>query len=422
MTIAALRVLSDAPGTQRLFETTHQLFPNSFSIWRKAYALVDPEVNRLELMSGISSARVLLALIVLLPSLSGTASAEDAFQEFKQLDSTAKMPKLNAFMAPGQVRSSGETARDVALEAKLVADGSPQQQGLSWYVFSPFAGADGKLPLVASSQGGSAAFHLLPGDYFVNVSFGRAGVTKKLTVPESGEVKKQTMVLDAGGMVLNAVSGSDVRIPPDELSFSIYSNDVKEDGERGLVMADVKPNTLVGLSAGTYHVVSEYGAVNAVIRADIQVEAGKVTEATIQHRAAKIIFKLVSEAGGEAIADTAWSILTSAGDIVGESVSAFPTMVLAEGQYTAVARNKDKIYQRDFTVVAGTNTDVEVLMKEQQPQDIQSEQPVQPLPDQTQPGATPAQVQQPSATSQQHPLPSYQQLAPSGGDDGESMD
>ena len=44
-------------------------------------------------------------------------------------------------------------------------------------------------------------------------------------------------------------------------------------------------------------------------------------------------------------------------------------MILAEGRYTAVARNKDKIYQRDFTVVAGKNTDVEVLMKEQQPQD-----------------------------------------------------
>lgn len=192
--------------------------------------------------------------------------------------------------------------------------------------------------------------------------------------------QKQTMVLDAGGMVLNAVSGSDVRIPPAELSFSIYAGDAKEDGDRGLVMSDVKPNTLVGLSTGTYHIVSEYGAVNAVIRADIQVEAGKVTEATIQHRAAKITFKLVSDAGGEAIADTAWSILTSAGDIVGESLSAFPVMVLAEGQYTAVARNKDKIYQRDFTVVAGRNTDVEVLMKEQQPQDADDQQPAQQIP------------------------------------------
>jgi hypothetical protein len=181
-------------------------------------------------------------------------------------------------------------------------------------------------------------------------------------VPEDGPLDKQVLVLDAGGVMLNAVSGSDVRIPPNELSFSIFSSDVREDGERGLVVADVKPGTVVQLNADTYHVVSNYGSVNAVIRADIQIEAGKLTEATIQHRAAKLTLKLVSEAGGEAIADTAWSILTSSGDVVSESVGAFPTLVLAEGSYTAVARNKDKIYQRDFAVKAGVNTDVEVLL------------------------------------------------------------
>ena len=66
--------------------------------------------------------------------------------------------------------------------------------------------------------------------------------------------------------------------------------------------------------------------------------------------------------GGEAIADTAWSVLTGSGDIVAESVSAFPVMVLSEGAYTVVARNKDKIFQRDFEVKAGTNMDVELLL------------------------------------------------------------
>ena len=37
-------------------------------------------------------------------------------------------------------------------------------------------------------------------------------------------------------------------------------------------------------------------------------------------------------------------------------------MVLAEGNYTAVARNKDKIYQRDFEVKAGKNADVELML------------------------------------------------------------
>jgi hypothetical protein len=373
-------------------------------------------------MSGIPSIRRIAAAFAVLAGLSASASAQDAFQEFRQLDGSMKMPKLNAFMAPSGENSPARMLRDVSLEAKLSADSGPQMQGLSWYVFSPIPGADGKLPLVASSKGGSAAFHLRPGDYFVNVSFGRAGVTKKLTVSSSSEMQKQTMVLDAGGMVLNAVSGSDTRIPPEELSFSIYSSEQKDGGERGLLMSDIKPNTLVGLSTGTYHVVSEYGSVNAVIRGDIQVEAGKITEATLQHRAAKITFKLVSDAGGEAIADTAWSILTAAGDIVGESLSAFPTMVLAEGQYTAVARNKDKIYQRDFTVTAGTNTDIEVMMKEQQPQDAEGQAPVAQIPTQAPPAQQTPQTTPAAVHNKQAPLPSYEQLAPDAGDTGESMD
>ncbi|MGO7428991.1 hypothetical protein ACCT09_57130, partial [Rhizobium ruizarguesonis] len=77
-------------------------------------------------------------------------------------------PKLDAFIAPGAV-PEGVKLRDVPMEAKLTADGTPVEEGLSWYVFSPIAGSDGKLPLIASAKGGPAAFQLAPGDYFVNV-------------------------------------------------------------------------------------------------------------------------------------------------------------------------------------------------------------------------------------------------------------
>jgi len=308
--------------------------------------------------------RLLLGLII---ALAGALPihAQEAFETFKQLNGSTKMPKLKAFSAPGLSNITTPTqGRNVKLDAKLTDEGQPMQHGLSWRVFSPIPDVDGKLPLLASAEGGSAAFQLAPGDYFVNVSFGRAGATKKLNIPVEGDVADQVLVLDAGGMSLNAISGTDTHIPDKQLSFDIYSTDIREDGERGLVLADVKPNTIVRLNAGTYHVVSEYGSINAVVRADITVDAGELTEATMQHRASQVGLKLVSEEGGEAIADTAWSILTSGGDIVAESVSAFPVMVLAEGQYTAVARNKDKIFQKDFEVKAGTNMDVELMLNQ----------------------------------------------------------
>jgi len=257
---------------------------------------------------------------------------------------------------------------EITLSAKLTEDGNDIGRGLTWRVFGQTAGEDGKLPLIASSQGGTAAFQLDPGTYLVHVAFGRAGATKRISVGQ--EARRENLVLDARGLRLDAVLSGGVRIPPAKLRFSIFDARTDADGDRALIIPDVSPNTVVRLNSGTYHVVSTYGSVNAVIRSDIRVEAGKLTDATVEHRAAELTLKLVRETGGEAIADTSWSILSESGDPVRESVGAFASMVLAEGQYTIVAKNRDRIYQRDFTVVGGRNQEVEVLADEASSADI----------------------------------------------------
>jgi len=56
---------------------------------------------------------------------------------------------------------------------------------------------------------------------------------------------------------------------------------------------------------------------------------------------------------------------TPGGDVVKESIGAFPRMILAEGEYRAVARSDDreKPYERTFKVVTGVDTEVEVLAR-----------------------------------------------------------
>lgn len=249
--------------------------------------------------------------------------------------------------------------RDLLLKVLMTEDGQPITSGVVWRVFDSAPGPDGILPLVATREGGNARFNLKPGTYLVHAAFGRAGATKKVTIAEA--TREEILVLNAGGLMLNAELSGGVRIPPDKLRFSIYDAVTDITGERKLIIPDVTPDSVVRLNAGTYHVVSTYGAVNAVIRSDIRVQAGKLTTATVEHRAAQLTLKLVRERGGEAIADTQWSILTDTGDLVGESVAAFAQLVLAEGNYIAIAKNKERIFERNFTVVAGRNQDVEVL-------------------------------------------------------------
>lgn len=274
-----------------------------------------------------------------------------------------KLPGISSYATPrGEKSLALGNGGAITLSAQLTDKGTEITRGLVWRVFKPEAGSDGKLPLVASAHGGTAVFQLEPGSYLVHASYGRAGATKRITV--SKDTKRENVVLDAGGLKLDAVLSGGARIPSKKLRFSIYEGHAEPNGDRALIIPDVEPNSVVRLNAGTYHVVSTYGAVNAVIRSDIRVEAGKLTEATVEHHAAEITMKLVREAGGEAIADTSWSLLNESGDPIKETVGAFASMVLAEGDYTIIAKNRDRIYQKDFTVVAGQNQEIEVLASE----------------------------------------------------------
>lgn len=309
---------------------------------------------------GVIRLFVVSVATIVFTALPALVSAQEGGDPATQL----QLPAISSFApatdpsAPLALGGGGE----VTLSAKLIEDGEDISRGLVWRVFGQQAGPDGKLPLIASAQGGTSTFNLAPGGYLVHASYGRAGATKRITVGR--EDQSESLVLDAGGLKLDATLAGGIRIPASKLKFSIYDESPDASGERALIIPDVSPNAVVRLNSGTYHIVSTYGSVNAVIRSDIRVDAGKLTEATVEHKAAEITFKLVREAGGEAMADTSWSVLSGSGDPVREVVGAFASLVLAEGDYTIVAKNKERIYQRDFTVQGGRNQDVEVLASE----------------------------------------------------------
>jgi hypothetical protein len=245
------------------------------------------------------------------------------------------------------------------LEARLAADGPALREGVKWRIFGDAPGSDGKLPLLGQATGGVIYVKLDPGTYYVNAAFSHANATRRIDVtsPTGGEV----LVLNAGGLRLLAVNGEDEVLNPADVSFDVSAYD--EGGESYVLVHDSPPGHIIGLTAGTYHVVCHYGDANAVVRADIRVDAGKLTEATMYQKAARLTLKLVEQHGGEALANTAWSVVTPGGDNVVESVGAFPSVVLAAGEYRAIAKHDGQVYESNFKVVAGLNRDVEVLLK-----------------------------------------------------------
>jgi hypothetical protein len=247
------------------------------------------------------------------------------------------------------------------LEARLTADGDALKDGVKWRIFGDQTGSDGRMPLLGEATGGVIYIRLDPGTYFIHASLGRASLARRISVtdPTGGAV----FVLNAGGVRLLAMNGKDVPLHPGEVTFDIFAPDEGGSDARYLLIQNAPPGKIIGLTAGIYHVVSRYGTANAVVRADIRVEPGKLTEATMYQKAARLTLKLVEAHGGEALADTAWSVVTPEGDPVLESVGAFPTVILAAGDYKAVATHDGKTFESAFKVEPAINRDVEVLLR-----------------------------------------------------------
>lgn len=298
---------------------------------------------------------LLLALMIAVAPVSG-AKAQSPADWLTGLQGQGSPQQHEA----GQDDQAVETAQ-VRVVARLTADGEEIEDGLVWRVYWHPPGDTSRSTLVATKQDARPVFKLKVGEYVVNAALGRAHITRRISVTSGhAEPPTEEFVLNAGGLRVKAlVAGAEAA--SNTVSYAIYSDRDQTDN-RKLVLTAARPNLIIRLNAGIYHIVSTYGDCNAVVESDVTVEAGKLTEATVTHSAAKATFKLVQRAGGEALPDTQWTIQTPQGDEIKESVGALPTHILAPGSYTVVAKSQGRQFQRDITLANGETTQVELVM------------------------------------------------------------
>jgi len=249
-------------------------------------------------------------------------------------------------------------ASQLALSASFAGDNKPIANGITWRIFR----LEGETEPILVTQSNDAApvLVLAPGEYVVHLAYGLASTTRKVLVGNTTTTER--VPISAGALT---VKGSilDQIIPLNRLQISVFIPQAG-DSEGRLVTSSLRTGEVLRLPEGTYHVVSSYGDSNSIVRADIRVASGKITEANMRHRAATITLKLVSNPGGEARANTAWSVLTPGGDVIREAIGAFPSMTLAEGDYVAIARNEGRVFQSEFKVKSGLDRDIEVLARD----------------------------------------------------------
>ncbi|GBE44405.1 von Willebrand factor type A domain protein [bacterium BMS3Bbin10] len=270
---------------------------------------------------------------------------------------TAKKPPQKGLAVPGE-------SVPVTLSARTVDGGAIIKSGLVWWVYKNSKTKDGKYQLVDTFRDATPTAALPPGAYRIAAAYGKVNLIRDINV-ERGRALQKTFILNAGGLRLGAVTLNGTTIPPNSVRYDLYADETETDqfGKRKLLLRDAKPGVVLRLNAGAYHVVSTYGDANAVVRADLTVEPGKLTDAVINHSAGKITLKLVNQPGGEALANTQWNILTTGGDIVKESAGALPSHILAAGSYSVLARYQGKNFTREFVVEPGESKQVEVVIQ-----------------------------------------------------------
>lgn len=250
-----------------------------------------------------------------------------------------------------------QPAQPITLSAVIKENGTVVPDGLIWRVFDTKTDETGELALLFRSEEASPSLSLPPGEYVVHASYGRAQSSDALSVVLGQNFK--TIVLDAGALRLKSAVTTQIEILPEQLKFDVYAEG--SEGGQVPVVLNIEQNELVYLNAGIYQVVSRWGEQNAIVRADIRVEPGQITEATLFHNAAQVSLSLVSSAGGEAIADVDWQVQNQAGETIYTHLGAFPSAVLAEGEYMVFAQSGDQVYNRPFQVQAGRPIKIEVL-------------------------------------------------------------
>ena len=248
----------------------------------------------------------------------------------------------------------------LALSARFGKDMPGVTGGVVWRVYADRPDPNGAFRLLREERAPTPNIVLPPGSYVVHASLGLASAVRAVTLRQ--DTTREQFDIPAGGLRIEGRVGT-TRIPSGQVTFNIYKGSQFDSVERAPIAQNVPSGDIALIPEGPYYIISNYGDGNSVVRSDIRVQAGKLTDITVTHRAALIVLKLVSERGGEALANTSWSVLTPGGDIVKESIGAFPRVVLAEGQYRAIARYEGRVYERSFDVVNGVDGEIEVLSR-----------------------------------------------------------
>ena len=310
-------------------------------------------------------ARAVSLGVMTLQLMSAVAHAQSAQPENSTLFPTLNNPLFSTQTLFNQQPTSTDQKQTkgsskLQLSAHLTDTSPALKSGVTWRVFASNSSTS-NTTIIATSDQAEPQLSLPVGTFAVNVTFGLAHLTHTIVLNPGDDLTKK-FVINAGGLKVLSQTQNSGFVSSNAIRFDLLSDDRDQFGQRKSIMNNVRPGKITRLNSGIYQIVSRAGDANAIVSSEVTVEAGKLTEATVIHETAKVTLKLVRSRGGDAMADTQWTIKDNIGKTIKQSAGALPSHILAPGRYTVTATSSGKAHTRAFLINNGDNVEVEIVI------------------------------------------------------------
>jgi Ca-activated chloride channel homolog len=250
------------------------------------------------------------------------------------------------------------------LVARLASNSPPLTTNIKWEIYNFIKSSNGNRAQILTSDVARPNLPLAPGKYIVRAVFGVSSTAKVIEISPA-KITGATFVLNTGGIrvkpLLIAGNPPAGKVPRQWIYLS--STPQYPNRARFIATAD-DPNQIHQLNAGTYELVSKFGTANAIVKTNVTVSPGLLTEVEISHKAGIVRFKLFKKwRGGEELKDVVWKLFDDEGNEVASNLAASSGEIIAPGRYKVSAKYNDNTYTKMFRIKPGRTKLVQVVAR-----------------------------------------------------------
>lgn len=258
--------------------------------------------------------------------------------------------------------NKGSEALD--LTAKLAPNGPSLSARIKWEIYNFIKSRGGKRAQIATSNDAQPTVLLAPGKYIVRVVFGNSSTAKVIKITE-GQITDATFILNTGGLRVKPLLIAGTPPKGKEAQQWLYLVSPPESPAPSKLVATANnPKQIHQLTAGIYELISRYGTANAIVKTNVVVTPGLLTDVEIGHKAGIVRFKLVKRRrGGAELEDVTWQLFDADGNEIIAAPDASTGEIIAPGKYQISARHKGIIYTKTFRLKPGKTITIQVIKR-----------------------------------------------------------